>query len=160
MANAFPSHFPYEEMIFSSAAVRHHLPNDPPAELLPNLVNTANNLQRVREALSAYRGVDTPIQIISGYRSPAVNHAVGGAAKSQHQSAEAADIRVPGMTPRQLAIFIRDHIPNYDQVILEFDSWVHVSFVKDHTPRGSQLTAVKHGGKTVYIQGISSKESK
>lgn len=38
-----------------------------------------------------------PVTINSGYRSPGYNKKVGGASKSQHLVAKAADIRVPGL---------------------------------------------------------------
>jgi uncharacterized protein YcbK (DUF882 family) len=39
-----------------------------------------------------------PLVIVSGYRCPVHNRAVGGATLSQHQVGAAADIRVPGLT--------------------------------------------------------------
>lgn len=43
-----------------------------------------------------------PIRIVSGYRSPAHNAAVGGAARSQHVEGRAADIAVEGMEPARV----------------------------------------------------------
>lgn len=47
--------------------------------------------------------VGQPITITSGYRCPTHNKAVGGAPKSKHMEGIAADIRVEGMTPKQVA---------------------------------------------------------
>ena len=46
-----------------------------------------------------YGEVDEPIVINSGYRSEAVNKAVGGAQNSNLLTGCAADIRVAGMEP-------------------------------------------------------------
>lgn len=55
----------------------------------PKLVDL---VQRVRNR------VGLPMTIVSGYRSPAYNKGVGGAAMSQHMSGRAADIIVTGKT--------------------------------------------------------------
>ena len=47
--------------------------------------------------------INRPIIITSGYRCPEYNRRVNGATNSQHMLGTAADIRVDGMTPRQLA---------------------------------------------------------
>jgi uncharacterized protein YcbK (DUF882 family) len=54
----------------------------------------------VLEAIRAKVG--KPIKILSGYRSPAHNKAIGGADKSQHMQGRAADLQVEGLTGRQL----------------------------------------------------------
>jgi hypothetical protein len=66
-----------------------------------------------------------PIIISSGFRSPAVNKAVGGSSTSRHLTGEAADIKVPGMAPEAVAATIRKLGLPVDQVIW-YDSWVHV----------------------------------
>lgn len=53
-------------------------------------------LQQLRDALNK------PITINSAYRCPRHNAAVGGVANSEHPQGEAADIKVVGMTVRQL----------------------------------------------------------
>lgn len=58
-------------------------------------------LQRL-EMLRAELG-NVPITITSGYRSPVKNQAVGGAQDSQHLQGNAADIRVAGKTPAEVA---------------------------------------------------------
>ena len=64
---------------------------DVPAEYLPNVITLAKNLQVLRDTLKK------PVTINSGYRSPDYNKKIGGASKSQHLVAKAADIRVPGL---------------------------------------------------------------
>lgn len=67
-----------------------------PEELMDNVKLLAKNLQVLREHLGR------PIRIISGYRSPKYNRRIGGAKRSQHMTAKAADIKVSGMTPAEV----------------------------------------------------------
>lgn len=71
--------------------------SEPPPQLWPNIVPTL----RIVDGLRAALGV--PVTILSSYRSPAYNAAIGDAApKSQHLQFRALDIAVAGKTPRQV----------------------------------------------------------
>jgi uncharacterized protein YcbK (DUF882 family) len=50
--------------------------------------------------------VGKSISITSGYRSPQHNKKIGGAKDSQHVKGMAADIKVAGMTPKEVALVI------------------------------------------------------
>lgn len=93
------------------------------------------------------------VQVTSGLRSPALNKAVGGAANSQHLRGQAADIVVPGMTVQELFDFILEEGIVFDQMIQEFDAWVHISW-RNGGPayqRQQSMYAWKNAqGKTVY----------
>ena len=67
--------------------------SDVPEELMGNVERLAENLQVLRDHIGK------PIRVISGYRSPTYNRKIGGARKSQHMVAKAADIQVTGMHP-------------------------------------------------------------
>lgn len=67
-----------------------------PTELIANAVELLQNLQVIRDHFQK------PIIIISGYRSPTRNEAVGGAKKSQHMEAKAADIKINGIPTQEL----------------------------------------------------------
>lgn len=67
-----------------------------PDELMENLEELVENLQIIREHIGR------PIRVISGYRSPKYNRRIGGARRSQHMTAKAADIRVSGLSPKEL----------------------------------------------------------
>ena len=71
-----------------------------PDELMDNVCLLAKNLQVLREH------VGRPVRIISGYRSPKYNRKIGGAGKSQHMVAKAADIKIKGMTPAEVKAVI------------------------------------------------------
>ncbi len=83
-----------------------------------------------------------PLTINSGYRSPAVNKAVGGARDSQHTKGQAADIECPGMANGDLADYIEASGLPFDQMIEEYVSdedpsagWIHVSYRADGANR-------------------------
>jgi hypothetical protein len=98
------------------------LDNTPDEKSLENLKRLAAFLEEVK-ALLKFK----PILVSSGYRSAAVNAAVGSNEKSQHRVGCAADFRVPGMTPDEVVREIIASDLKYDQVIREFDRWTHAS---------------------------------
>lgn len=71
-----------------------------PANLLDNAKEVLSNLQVLRDACGK------SITIMSGYRSPERNEAVGGATKSQHMEGNACDIKVKDMDPKDVAALI------------------------------------------------------
>ena len=122
-------HFSLYEMIRSETAARQGIDNTPPENLVPKLRDIC---VQVLEPVRQHFGV--PIRPNSGYRSPALNEAVGGSKKSQHGKGEAVDFEVPGVSNYDLAAWIRDQLI-YDQLILECytpgipgSGWVHVSY--------------------------------
>lgn len=118
------------------------LDNTPDPVALANLQRLAEFLEKVKELLWF-----KPIMVNSAYRSAAVNAAVGSKDTSQHRTGCAADIRVPGMTPREVVdACIKGGLP-FDQIILEFDAWTHISIpsVAGVAPRGSKLVIDKQG---------------
>jgi hypothetical protein len=102
------------------------------------------------------------VTVNSGYRSLAVNAAVGGvqgAKPSDHTRGMAADIEIDGLPNPELAQWIMDNL-NYTQLILEFytqgqsnSGWVHVSYDPNNLKK-QELTAVKVAGKTTYLNGL------
>lgn len=133
-------HFTLEELTLSQTAARLGLDNTPPDAVVKALTATAHGLEMVRALLQA------PILISSGYRSAQVNKAVGGAPNSQHITGEAVDFTAPGFGDPVSIIraIVRSTRPiPYDQAILEFDRWVHISFSK--TPR-HQALIIDHTG--------------
>lgn len=117
-------HFTLDELTHSQTAARLGLLNDPGPQELAALKRTAIGLEAVRVRLGG-----APILISSGYRAPAVNRAVGGSTNSQHIRGEAVDFTAPRFgVPRQIVDALADSEVPYDQLILEFDRWVHISF--------------------------------
>lgn len=132
-------HFTIEEL---TATNHRTLDNTPDFTAHINLRRLAEFLELVKETLGG-----KPVMVNSAYRSKAVNDAVGSKDTSQHLLGCAADIKVPGMTPREVVeSCIRAKLP-FDQIILEFNAWTHIS-IPSHpkdTPRGSKLIIDKSG---------------
>lgn len=66
------------------------------SEHLERLAHLCAQLEVLRAQLGA------PIIVISGYRSPSYNERIGGATRSQHMNACAADIKVKGVEPAEV----------------------------------------------------------
>lgn len=139
-------HFSLAELTASDTAKARKIDNTPSAAVKGNLVRLAAVLEQVRAL------VNGPIIVSSGYRSPALNAAVGGAANSAHVQGLAADITSPRMTAKALAVLIRESNIQFDQLIYE-NTWVHIG-LQAGAPRRQVLTAKFGAGKTTYVNGI------
>ena len=134
--------FTYDELTRSETAARHGFDNTPNEGEVDNLKRLAALLEEVKKAVGG-----KPVMINSGFRSKQTNDAAGSKDSSQHRLGCAADIRVPGMTPRQVVeACIEAQVP-FDQIILEFDSWTHISVANtpDAALRGQKLIIDKQG---------------
>lgn len=93
-----------------------------PDDVVVRLVGLALQLEQLRSYLAR------PIVITSGYRSPAYNARVGGAPRSQHVLGNAADIRVHGVEPEDVAEAIESLIRAGRMTeggVGLYRSWVH-----------------------------------
>jgi len=138
MVMKLSKNFSLEEMCRSNTASVRGLPNVPNAEQVKNLQQLCENvLQPLRNHLGK------PVVINSGFRSQAVNMAVGGAKNSQHTKGEAADIKCKDyLYAKEIYTWIMDNL-EFDQVILERKGkavWVHVSFRTNGKNRQQALT--------------------
>jgi hypothetical protein len=135
-------YFSSSELSFSETAIRKGIDNTPPPEVIDNLhalsVNVLNPL---------YERFRSLLHVNSCYRSPKLNKAIGGSNKSQHTLGQAVDITVNGVSNKDLFEWVQKNLV-YDQVIEEFNSWVHISFSEEN--RGQKLIATKENGKTIY----------
>lgn len=141
----FPKEFTYEEMTVSQTAARRGISNDPQqAKTVLNLQYTAEMMVHVRKLLG-----NKPIIVSSGYRSPDLNKIVGGSDTSAHTIGYAVDFTCPGFgEPLAVAkkIAESDLFDEVDQLIHEYDKWVHISF--DPRNRKQLLTINKSGTKS------------
>lgn len=129
--------------------------------------NTPND-KHLESARALFENVAQPIRdhfgptiITSGYRSPALNEAIGGSTTSQHSKGEAVDLEVPGVSTAEVAEWISQNLV-YDQLILEFytpgdinSGWVHVSFKADGSNRRENLTATRGNNGVHYSYGLN-----
>jgi zinc D-Ala-D-Ala carboxypeptidase len=135
-------HFTYDELVRSETAERNGWLNIPSNAEKENLIRLAALLEQVKAAVGG-----KPVMINSAFRSKQVNDAVGSKDTSQHRLGCAADLRIPGMKPREVVeACIAASVP-FDQIILEFDSWTHISVPNssEQAPRGSKLIIDRQG---------------
>lgn len=74
-----------------------------PHILWPNIIPTLRVLQDAREHFGK------PIIVLSGYRDPDYNRAVGGEQNSLHMSFNAVDIRIKDVDPLVYALWLNKH---------------------------------------------------
>ena len=139
------------EFTNSQTAKRRGIDNTPKGEHLKAAKLLAENIfQPIREHFGK------PIFISSGYRSAALNEAIGGSKTSQHSKGEAIDIDMDyrnGPQNEEVFHYIKENLP-FDQLIWEFGTderpdWVHVSYNSDGEQRGQILVAKRNSkGKT------------
>lgn len=124
-------HFTLAEFCKTSTGLN----NEPNEAQVKNLKRLCSWLEMLRsEWNQRYGDGDDPIIINSGYRSPAVNKAVGGVPTSNHLTGCAADIRVLGMEQLlRYAVILLDIADEsgeaFDELLLERNArgtyWLH-----------------------------------
>ncbi len=133
-------HFTLEELTRTSVK---GLANVPAPEHTENLKRVCGWLEMLRSEWNLrYGNGDDPIIINSGYRSPEVNKAVGGATQSNHLTGCAVDIRACGLEQalRYAVILLdisRESQEAFDELIVErkgYSVWVHFAV----RPRGNR----------------------
>lgn len=148
MATYLSPHFTLDEMTSSQEAARRGIDNTPTLEALQNLPKLAQLMESVRTHLGV------PIIVSSGFRSKALNDAIGGAPSSQHLTGQACDFIAPGFgSPLTVCCHLVDQSAvDYDQLIQE-GRWVHISWAPK--PRRQVLTAHFIGGRASYTPGLT-----
>ena len=141
------THFSLSEFVTSQTAERLGIDNTPPQAVMRAILRTATGMEGVRTLLGA------PIIISSGYRSTALNKAIGGASNSQHMKGEAVDFICPGYgSPLKICKAIVASGIKFDQLIQE-GKWVHISF--SDANRREVLTANFDPAGATYIKGLA-----
>lgn len=138
-------HFKLSEFTKSSTATARKIDNTPSEQVISNLTLLC---EQVLEPLRVH--FNCPIIISSGYRSPALNKAVGGVKNSQHMTGEAADIHLPNNeTGRKWFLWMMDNL-KFDQLIMEKSTptstryWIHVSFSRHRCRQQVIQKLMKH----------------
>jgi len=73
---------------------------------------------------------DAPVTITSGCRCRLHNTAVGGFFRSKHLEGIAADIKVKGVSPKEVYKFVDGYAPN-KYGLKAYSSWTHVDVRQD-----------------------------
>lgn len=121
-------YFTIKELCKSSTAIQKGIDNTPNSEIVSNLEQLVDKvLDPLREEFGK------SIIVNSGYRSPALNKAVKGAANSQHVSGYAADITAGSKFENEKLFILAQKLDlPFDQLIDERNySWIHIS----HSPK-------------------------
>lgn len=127
------------EFTRSRTADRLDIDNTPSDEIIENLKRTAEGMQKIRKVLG-----DQPIRITSGYRCYDLNKAVGGVPNSDHLTGSACDFQCNnfGDCRRIYEVLCESNIV-FNQLILEHDTWIHVSFTDN--PKNEKFEITKKG---------------
>jgi len=117
--------FSISELCKSDKAKQNNIKNTPNLACVDNMLNLIFYcLQPVRNLIGK------PMIISSGFRCPELNKLVGGVSNSQHLTGQAVDFTVPGETVAGIIFKIQTSNIEYDQLINEYNKWVHISFNK------------------------------
>ena len=138
-------HFTLGELCKTKTGIEN-VPNEAQVENLKRLCRWLEQLRRRWNNL--YGEGDDPIIINSGFRSPAVNKAVGGVSTSNHLTGCAADIRCIGMEQalRYAAILLDISDLNredYDELLIEQKRnviWIHFAVRPEDNRRRTNLS--------------------
>ena len=151
---ALSAHFHLSEFTHSQTATRLGLRNEPLAPQVANLKRLVQVLEAARIALG-----HNELLISSGFRSPALNIAVGGAhtPPSAHLDGRAADFIAPAFgNPRAVCQRLIDAGLAFDQLVCE-GTWVHLAIATlNAEPRREVLTAFFSVGRArpSYARGL------
>jgi zinc D-Ala-D-Ala carboxypeptidase len=151
MARMLSTHFTLTEFTDSQTAARQGIPNVPNARQLRNLEALAATLEVVRKALG-----NKPVRVSSGFRSPALNAAIGGSTTSAHLEGLGVDFTAAGFgTVLQTAKAVAASGIEFDQIIYEYGAWVHLGIGRTApgAPARRELLSISKtsGG---YVSGL------
>jgi zinc D-Ala-D-Ala carboxypeptidase len=132
-----------EELVRSDTATRLGIKNIPSSDMIEKLRDLAVHcLQPIQDHFGK------EVIISSGFRCVALNSKIKGAVKSQHIRGEAADFIIKGVNLKDIFNFAVKNL-EFDQLIYEFDSWIHISYSSTKN-RKQAMRAYKKNGSTVY----------
>ena len=148
------AHFTLAEMVRSNTAERLGIYNEPDAQTRVRLTETIRLLECVRAEWEDYcerHSLGTSaIRISSGYRSAALNKAVGGVKNSAHVLGYAADLQPVNGHQAEFERFFATEFSRmgyaFDQIIIEQSKtarWVHVGYKRADGKQRRQCFTIK-----------------
>jgi zinc D-Ala-D-Ala carboxypeptidase len=112
----------------------------PPPDVLMHLRRLAIDL------LEPARALVGPLRVNSGWRCPELNAAIGGSKTSAHMLGLAADVYPLEMDPHDAYVRLAESGLPIDQVIWEFDRWIHLgAALPGKEPRGHRYAIWEPG---------------
>lgn len=115
-------HFTITELTRSHTAQRLNIPNIPSQQAVDNLHRLVEQtLDPARQLLGI------PIIVNSGYRSPRLNKAVGGAPRSYHLQGRAADITAGTVDDNRRLFKILSNLSHTELIWEQNGAWIHVA---------------------------------
>lgn len=121
------ANFMFSELIHTNVEA-NNVPTD--INVLFNLYESARKLQMLRDSV-----FNRPVHVKSGYRSFAVNKAVGGVRTSDHLKGLAFDIVVDGLSSYDVFTKLFDYDLHFDDLlfgqVICYPTFVHVSFNRE-----------------------------
>ena len=145
--------FVLSELVHSDTADRLGIDNWPTEDYVVENLKTVT--QNILQPLREYTGI--PFAPTSGYRCLELNRALKSKDTSQHVQGQAVDIKVPGFSTFDIALWIQENL-EFDQLILElykpgepFSGWVHCSYADPDSNRNQVLTYAKGQG---FLEGL------
>jgi zinc D-Ala-D-Ala carboxypeptidase len=143
------------EVTKSNTATRKGIDNSPTDLHIANLKYLAEKIfQPIREHFGC------PIFVSSGYRSKALNEAIGGSQRSFHSHGMALDLDMDNKASKisntDIFNFIKDNL-EYTELIWEFGDedkpdWVHVAIAKGRENEKNAKVAYREDGKAKYMK--------
>lgn len=147
-----------DEFTHSDTAIRHgiSIAIEPGSQHFENCKRLAKNiLQPARDHF------DKPVIISSGYRPKELNRLIRGSQTSAHKDALAVDWNVLGVQPVDVCEWLLTQPGiSFDQLILEYNRWVHTGIKIDPSQHREQVLTAQHvlqptgKPKTQYVSGL------
>ena len=155
-------HFTLEEFTRSDVATARKIANNPSSVQIKIMKHTCEYMLEVlRALLNEHYKVSVKIEITSGFRSLALNRAVGGDSSLEHLFGQAADIKVFKKINNQwclvpysefyyfIKLWVRIGKLSVNQCILETSgnaTWVHVSHHNAGKTRDKRVFLIYQNG--------------
>lgn len=144
--------FTYREFVFSDTAIRLNINNYPKDDIIfKNIKNLAIEVQKIRNKFG-------PIRILSGYRCPELNKAVGGSKTSNHLNGNSCDLEPFDSSIKLIDIinWIYNNL-KWRELICEYfpAGWCHYSFANNIYTTNIKLKDNNHNYSIVSIDYLN-----